>query len=139
MRSPRWPVDQLTHRHRSTRLSYKTAQRVEKVAELDEGTLSRMGDGLVCAPWKSPYRLIAGPEKTQRRSRRASSLPTGPCRRPQPVATSHRLRFCPAATSSASIFTLSKPRQRNCRKPCHCFASPNSGSTHTERLRIALA
>jgi hypothetical protein len=36
------------------------------------------------------------------------------------------------------MFKFSRPRKRNWRKPCHCLASPNSGSTYTERFRIAL-
>jgi hypothetical protein len=47
------------------------------------------------------------------------------------------LRFWPAAISNPWIFALSKPRKRSRRKPCHSFASANSGSTQTWRLRIA--
>ena len=63
--------------------------------------------------------------------------PSGQGRRPHPLALSKRFRFCPAAMNSPSTFTFIRPRSRNCRIPCHCFASPNSGSIHTFRLRIA--
>ena len=35
------------------------------------------------------------------------------------------------------MFTLARPRSRNRRRPCQSLASPNRGSTHTARLRIA--
>ena len=48
------------------------------------------------------------------------------------------LRFWPAATGSASAFTLHKVLRRKRPIPCHAFASANRGSTHTFLLRIAL-
>jgi len=52
----------------------------------------------------------------------SASLPAGPPRPPQPVFTNHRLRFCPAATSNASVLTFQSLRTRNFRKLCHCRA-----------------
>ncbi len=65
------------------------------------------------------------------------TAPSGQGRRPQPVALSNRFRFCPAAMNSASMFTFARPRSRNCRSSCHCFASPKSGSIHTFRQHYA--
>src|SRR3954451_5257874 len=67
----------------------------------------------------------------------ASAAPLGPGRRPQPHLFSNRFRFCPAAISRLSLFTFSKPRSLNRSNPCHCFASPNKGSTHTLRLAFS--
>jgi hypothetical protein len=47
--------------------------------------------------------------------------------------------FWPAATSSASAFTLRKVLKRNLRIPCQSFASAKRGSTHTFRLRRAFS
>src|ERR1700682_5910897 len=52
------------------------------------------------------------------------------------VAVNQCFKFCPAATRSASMFTLVKPRSRKRRRPCQSLASPNRDSTHTARLRI---
>jgi hypothetical protein len=67
------------------------------------------------------------------------AAPLGSGRRPQPCFASSRFRFCPAAISSASLFTRYSRRRRNRREPCHSLASANSGSTHTLRLRIAFS
>lgn len=45
--------------------------------------------------------------------------------------------YSPAATRSPALLTFTRPRRRNWRRPCHCLASANSGSTQTARLRIA--
>jgi len=52
------------------------------------------------------------------------AVPSGHGRRPQPLALNNRFRFCPAAIISPSMFPFVSPRSRNCRIPCHCFASP---------------
>lgn len=49
-----------------------------------------------------------------------------------------RLTFCPQASIKASEFTFSNRLSLNLLKPCHSFASPKSGSTHTARLLRAL-
>jgi hypothetical protein len=67
----------------------------------------------------------------------ASAAPPGNGRRLQPHRLSSRLRLSPAPMSSASQFTRHKRRRRNRRNLCHCLPSPNSGSTHTWRLRTA--
>jgi hypothetical protein len=56
---------------------------------------------------------------------------------PHPVAWSQRLRFYPATISTPWMLRFGSPRNRSLCKPCHCFASPNSGSTQTLRFRIA--
>lgn len=48
------------------------------------------------------------------------------------------MTFCPEATIRASVFTFSSSLGLKRLKPCHSFASPNKGSTHTARLRKAL-
>jgi hypothetical protein len=58
-------------------------------------------------------------------------------RRPHPRQLSSRFRFCPVARTSASILTFSSILSRNRSMPCQALPSPNSGSTHTFRLRIA--
>jgi hypothetical protein len=78
--------------------------------------------------------------ETGRGGKAGSTTPPAPLgngRRPQPRQLSRRLRFCPAAISSASPLTFSNPRKRKRRSPCHAFASANNGSTHTWRLRLA--
>lgn len=60
--------------------------------------------------------------------------PPGKCRRPHPRAPSSRFRFCPLAVITASQFTFRNPRSRNRFNPCHFWASPNNGSTHTFRF-----
>lgn len=55
----------------------------------------------------------------------------------RPSEATSRLRFCPAAIRSASVFTFSKPLSLNLRMPWRSFASAKSGSTHTLRLRRA--
>jgi hypothetical protein len=65
------------------------------------------------------------------------SAPSGKGRRPQPARLSRRLRFWPLAVSNAAVLTRHRRRKRNRRNPCHSLASPNSGATHTLRLRIA--
>jgi hypothetical protein len=65
------------------------------------------------------------------------AVPSGHGRRPHPFALNNRFKFCPAAMNSPSMFTFCSPRSLNCRIPCHCFASPKSGSIQTFRLRIA--
>jgi hypothetical protein len=57
--------------------------------------------------------------------------------RPGPKAKS-RFKFCPEAIIRASVLTFSSPLSLNLLDPCHSLASPNSGSTHTARLRKAL-
>ena len=69
--------------------------------------------------------------------RRAKRFPHGAGRRPQPVAARKRFTFWPAAINSPWVFTLSTRCNWTQRKPCHSFASANSGSTQTCRLRIA--
>jgi hypothetical protein len=63
--------------------------------------------------------------------------PPGHGRRPHPRQLSSRLRFWPAAMSSASVLTRHNRRKRKRRKPCQSCASANSGSTHTLRWRRA--
>ena len=63
----------------------------------------------------------------------------GSPRRPQPVDWSQRFRFCPVATSSASMFTLTSPRSRNRLRPCQALASAKSGSTQTLRFLSAFS
>jgi hypothetical protein len=45
--------------------------------------------------------------------------------------------FCPAAITSASMFTPLSVLSLKRLIPCHSLASPKSGSTHTLRLRNA--
>jgi len=65
------------------------------------------------------------------------TAPFGNHLRPQPRAASSRLRFCPLAIITPSQFTFHSPRSRKRFKPCHCWASPNNGSTHTLRFCYA--
>src|SRR6266487_2894413 len=74
------------------------------------------------------------PKDTQKEAHLASD---GNGCRPHPRFLSSRFRFCPEAITNASQLTLQSRRKRNRRIPCHSFASPNKGSTHTFRLRRA--
>jgi hypothetical protein len=58
---------------------------------------------------------------------------------PLPEKLSSRFMFCPVAIISASAFTRQSVLRRNLLIPCHSFASPNMGSTHTLRLRNAFS
>jgi hypothetical protein len=46
--------------------------------------------------------------------------------------------FCPEAINSASALTFSSRLSLKRLNPCQSLASPNSGSTHTARLLMAL-
>lgn len=64
--------------------------------------------------------------------------PSGHGRRPQPLALSNRFRFCPAVMNSPSLYTFVSPRSRNCRIPCHYFASPKLPRGRTARSRLCV-
>jgi lactoylglutathione lyase len=56
---------------------------------------------------------------------------------PRPPNSSSRFTFCPEAVTRASQFARSSVLSLIFSMPCHCLASPNSGSIHTCLLRMA--
>src|SRR3954463_5914535 len=54
---------------------------------------------------------------------RATRLPHGACRRPQPVAASKRFRFWPVAISNPWMLAFARPRKPSQSKPCHSLTA----------------
>src|SRR6266702_6980948 len=87
--------------------------------------------------WLFSMSCLTGPSACELAGVIAVTPPVGNGRRPQPRFCNKRLRFCPEAVTRASQLTRQSRRKRKRRIPCHSFASPKSGSTHTLRLFMA--
>ncbi len=134
-------LDMLRSRNSRREESLEASQPVEKVLNKlirkeDDTAFSSLRNSTNWQERKlsSKKGMNTWPKDTQKEAHLASD---GNGCRPHPRFLSSRFRFCPEAITNASQLTLQSRRKRNRRIPCHSFASPNKGSTHTFRLRRA--